>query len=550
VDEKGVNGCNNGVKTQPVVPEFTPVFVVPIQQPPGRARSLFLLVPPLQPYCADWRALDARLDPHHPARLLAAALGRLDLQPLNDAYAGRGGAAYPPRLLLAAALYEIHHGQHSPAVWCRHAKESDPLRWLLRGFTPSRSCWYDFRDRLGPAVLALAQQAVERAIAEGFTAAERGALDGTTLAANSTRHKLLNEATLTRRLEHLAGAVRLDETPPADAAGPAADMPQEQATPAETPPRWLAPTVVGRKGQLARYQRAAQQMKQRQARNRGKRKSKRTAAGKILVSPGDPEAILGRDKEKVFRPLYNAQLLADLDSPLILAYDVVAQANDAGLLAGLLGQAKEGLGHVIKEVVADSAYAGGQDLAEAKAQGTTVYAPWQANDYSQKKEAKYYKKEQFAWSPAERAYVCPAGAKLTYQGSSRQRRSGTERIELHMYKAQEATCQGCPKRQECTSAKGGRSISRSEYEEDIEELRQRMQGEEAKALYRLRKQVVERLNADIKQHRGLRRLSGRGLKRARTQLGLVVLAHNLMTLEKLRQRAEGVAGATPSPTTG
>jgi transposase len=216
----------------------------------------------------------------------------------------------------------------------------------------------------------------------------------------------------------------------------------------------MAQTTEGRRRQLRRYQTARQQMTQRQQRNRGKRKSKRTAAEKIRISPGDPEAVLGRDKEKVYRPLYNGQLLADLDSPLILAYDVVAQPNDAGLLGGLPAQAKQGLGHAIEDVAADSAYAGGQDLADAKRQGARVDAPWQSNDYTRKKAAKYYAKEQFEWRPAEGAYVCPAGQRLTYRGSSHQRRSGTARLELQMYAAEEATCHGCGRRGECTA--GGR----------------------------------------------------------------------------------------------
>lgn len=291
-------------------------------------------------------------------------------------------------------------------------------------------------------------------------------------------------------------------------------------------------------------------MASRQQRNQGKRSSKRTPAQRILISPGDPEAVVGRDKEKVFRPLYNGQILADLDSSLILAYDVFAQANDAGLLGGLLGQARRGLGHAVKQVAADSAYAGGQDLAEAKAQGAVVYAPWQANDFSQKKQASYYAKERFEFLAERDAYVCPAGQELTYRGSSRQRRSGTGRVELRQYRADAATCRQCARRAECTQAKGGRSLSRSEHEAEIEELRERMKGEQARQLYRLRKQAVERLNADVKQHRGLRRLSGRGLHRARTQLGLVVLAHNLTSLNKLRQKAESADNATPSPATG
>jgi len=97
---------------------------------------------------------------------------------------------------------------------------------------------------------------------------------------------------------------------------------------------------------------------------------------------------------------------------------------------------------------------------------------------------------------------------------------------------------------QCTPGKGARTISRSEHEEDVEALRERMKGEEAKKLYRLRKQTVELANADMKEHRHLRKLSGRGKRRAGTQVGLVVLAHNLVTLDGLRRkRARGDASA-------
>jgi len=315
------------------------VSVVPAAAGPGRARPVVLRPPSLQPGSADWRALDERLDAGHLARRIAAALGGLDLRPLLDAYAGRGRAAYPPGRLLAAVLYEAHQGHHSPALWCRHARECEPLRWLLGGLTPGRSCWYDFRDRLPDVVLELARQAVALAVAGGFTPGSRAAIDGTTVAANATRHKLLGEAPLAARLGRLQEAVAADRTRPAPPAPP---------TPPATP-AWLAATAAGRLRQLARYQHADAQMAQRQQRNRAKRKSKRTPAEKILISPGDPEAVLGRDKEKVFRPLYNVQLLADLDSPLVLGYGVAARPNDAGLLGGLLA------GRAVTVVVADSA---------------------------------------------------------------------------------------------------------------------------------------------------------------------------------------------------
>ena len=58
----------------------------------------------------------------------------------------------------------------------------------------------------------------------------------------------------------------------------------------------------------------------------------------------------------------------------------------------------------------------------------------------------------------------------------------------------------------------GRTISRAEHEELIEALRARMQTDEAKNLYRLRRQTVELSYADLTEHRKLRRFSGHGFK--------------------------------------
>ncbi|MEO7156432.1 MAG: IS1182 family transposase [Vicinamibacterales bacterium] len=520
---------------------------------------------PLQPCSDEWLALDGQLEPAHLVRTIARAVNRLDFGPLWDLYAGFGSPAYPPQLLLAAVLFETQRGHHCPAHWHRDAIECGPVRWLLRGFVPSRACWYRFRDRLSPQVLALAQQAVRQAIAEGFTTATSAAIDGTLLAANASRHELVDETVLTQRREHLRQAIAADEPAaavptaprPQAASGAAAvrrppaatqDTAAPQYTVATASPRWLAPTVRGRRRRAKRYEKAKDEMARRQSRNRQKRASKRTRADRIVIAPGDPAAALGRDKEKVFRPLYDVQLLDDLDSPLILGWLVAAQPNDAGLLGPMLRQVKEGLGVTIEAMVADAGYAGGADLAEADGLGTTAYAPWQTNDFSQKKASRYYKKEQFEWMPQEQAYECPQGQRLSLRKSSGQKRSGTEKVELQMYQAEPATCASCPARGKCTPGKGARTISRSEHEGHIEALRQRMKAEEAKQLYKRRKQTVELANADMKGHRALRRLSGRGLSRASAQVGLTVLAHDLVALDQLRRKREqGATPTTPCP---
>lgn len=489
--------------------------------------------------------IEQRLDPDHVARTYDDVVDRLDLGALLAAYGNTGSAAHAPARLLAVVLYESRCGRHSPAQWHRDARECDPVRWLLRGSKVARSCWYAFRDRVAALVPGFHQEVLAWALDAHITPATRAANDGTTVAANASRHKVVNQATLEKRSLLLVSAVAEDQrvaaapatastvpalvvlteapTPPATAAAPAAPVA------ALAPPAWLAATVAGRQQQLERLEKARQRLQELHEKNQEKWPSKQKKADTIVVSLSDPETVVGRDKEKVYRPLYNLQMLADLDSPLILGCDVFAQQNDAGLLGPMLSQARQQLGHQLKVVLADSAFASGADLAAAQREGVTVYAPVPGDGVEKPKQIP---KREFIWLAEEQAYVCPQGHRLELEESWKEKRVGGS-VQMWRYRCPPEHCQGCPLQPRCTATPAsGRAVSRQEHEELIEALRARMATLEGKALYRVRSQTVELVNADLKEHRKLQRFSGRGLKRVRCEMGLIVLAHNILIVLK------------------
>jgi len=65
-----------------------------------------------------------------------------------------------------------------------------------------------------------------------------------------------------------------------------------------------------------------------------------------------------------------------------------------------------------------------------------------------------------------------------------------------------------------------------------------METEAATALYRRRGQTIALVFADFKEHRGLRRFSGHGLERARTEVALEVLVHNLLVLHRFSRQKQ------------
>jgi transposase len=467
----------------------------------------------------EWQRLDARLPEGHLARRVHEACKMLDFSTLRESYAAVGKEGLLPEILVRIMLYEIQSQRLSPAQWARDVRENEPLRWLARGLQPSRSTLYAFRDRVALWVDQWNASLVSAAMEQGMTPARRAAIDGSTMAANASRRQLANQERLDRRQQLLDDAIQ-------------GNLAENER------PHWMASTPSGQLRQKETYNRANEILQQRMAYNDRQRSSKRKPPNKVLVSMTDPEAALGRDKLSTFRPLYNVQLLRDLDSPLILAYDTFATTNDAGLIGSLLERAMHAIGRKLKQVLADSSYASLHDLEACHAVGIELFAPWQENDYSKQNKKKkgtnqftQIPKSEFIWDANEQQFRCPEGHALNHCGTRKVRRSEYGLTE-YLYTCSPEHCLTCPRQSECTrNPHKGRTVSRLENEDLLDALRERMQLPDAKALYKLRSQTVELNFADLKQHRDLRRFRSRTLSRAKTQVGLSVLAHNMLTIQ-------------------
>lgn len=616
---------------------------------PRRAACPRWRQPPWESQHPRWQILDDELEPNHLARRIDQLVELLDLRALHDSYAGLGTQAWPPQLLLKLALYELQTGRVAPAHWYRDTREATPVQWLLRGARPARSCLYRFRDRLGPHLDDFNRQILALAQAEGHCTGQRGAGDGTFVAALGSRHRLVNRATLNQRLQVLAtcvssaAATAAAETPavaetaqvpvteprasvadgtadvrgtrialplvaavavsspvafpasepavspapcgtvlalPLAAAGsvsapttvptpePTLGLPPSAggaesspgtagaATPAVPTrwPDWLAKTPRGQQRQYAAYQRADQRLAEREAQHgrsqRRQSKKRRRAATRVVVSPTEPEAALGRDKLKVHRPLYNVQLLPDLESPFVLGYETCAQTSDVGLLPPLLQRTHDLTGHLPDAVAVDGMYVTALDLAWCEAHDIVVYAPVSAEEAGASSGRPQLPKSAFTWVAAEQTYRCPEGHLLQWERTQKEKRQDGQHLVVMQYRCASVHCVGCPRQAACTgSPERGRTVKRHEHEELVEALRARMATAEGQAVYRLRKQVVELRFADLKSHRGLQQFRSFGLARARTQVALLVLAHNGLALLQARAK-QAAATATPTAATG
>lgn len=486
---------------------------------PAQAAGQRFRPPPWTRATPAWLDLDAQLEADHLARRIDQGVARLDLTPLLRSFAGRGSRPSPPALMLKIVLFEIQRGRPSPAQWYQDTKENLALQWLGMGIRPARSVWYAFGNRIGPYLDDWNRQVLHQAREHGLVCGQRVSLDGTLVEAQASRHRLLNHEQLQHRRQLLNAAAA------ADAAGQA-PAPQ---------PSWMAPTARGRQRQQQQYRRAHAHLNERLAENRQRLPSARLEEKHVRISVTDPEAALGKDKFKVFRPLYNVQYVRDLDSAFLVGYGALAHGSDAGTLVPMMQRTQQLLGRLPQDVLVDSGYVTALDLADAQGQGIRLCGPWKENDYSARGASppKQWGKAHFTWDARAREYRCPQGQALTLKGVQNRRRSRQRTERLELYQAEAASCAACPhKARCCPQSRSGRHLHRSEHEELIEAHRCQMSTPQAKALYRRRAQTVEPSFGDSKEHRGFRRVHGRGLDKAKGHTGLTVLAHNLWELVK------------------
>ena len=114
---------------------------------------------------------------------------------------------------------------------------------------------------------------------------------------------------------------------------------------------------------------------------------------------------------------------------------------------------------------------------------------------------------------------------------------GRDKMKVYRYQCNATHCQKCPLAKKCLrNGSKCRTVKRLEGQELLDAQREKMADEGVKARYAIRGQTVERGFADSKGNRRWDRFHGRGIRRARTETGLMVLAQNALILDRLERR--------------
>lgn len=439
-------------------------------------------------------------------------------------YSRGGSAPHPPAQMFKLTIYQILKQHLSPSKWAREVLSDSIMQKLIGNIKPSRTALYNFRDRVGKLIDIVFQHLLVQSIDHGILDPTVGVIDGTSVRSYGSRHRIVNQATLNRRRIKLAEAI-------------SRDLKNEVQ---EKLPMWMGKTAKGRLSQQEKFDQANQILTQRIVVNDSKRKDMRLPVEKVFISLSDPEAAISRDKEKVFCPMYCAQMITSTESLLILGMELSNHATDVGTIGPMMDQVEQTVGIRMERIYADASYTSLLDLEACRDRKVEIIAPVQQNSFTKenqsKKVDKQISRDQFQYDGQGHCFICPAGHTMPYVGREiLKRTNGTVVIERFRQSAEK--CHACPLAKQCLGGGTQRSIRRTIGQEIVDEQKAKMTDEISKSSRAIRAQTIERANADLKQRIGLRRLGAVTLRRAKNFIMLTLFVLNLMTVRRLLLQA-------------
>jgi transposase len=460
----------------------------------------------LPPSLEDWVPAD------HPARFIRDLVGSLDLPSLGfaDRESEEGHPSYAADLLLRVWLYGYMQRIRSSRRLEQACRDQMPLVWLTGNHTPDHNTLWRFFQQHRPALKQLFKQVVRVAFDAGLIGMALHAVDGTKVKARSSNRTGWHEQSLKHLLSRLDASIEaaVKDIESSEHVEDASYRMPAELVDAQHRRALIASTLAA----LAEQERAH-------------------------YHPLEPEARMQQaGSERTFG--YNAQAVVDDAHGLIVGATVVPDENDEHCLVPMLEEVQATVGSTATDTVADKGYATSQAFGELAEKGfeATVPVP---KTFGGEVEGPYAA-SQFSYEATHDIMVCPQGQQLPFH-QLRKRRSG---LPVRVYRCRCAAT--CPVRWECSPSKDGRVVSINPHQRAIEKQRARYQDPTHHASYQRRKELIERVFAQIKEHEGFRRWTMRGLEKVQAQWSLLMTTYNLRVLFQLWKARTFVLPASTS----
>ncbi|MGX8833829.1 IS1182 family transposase [Amedibacillus sp. YH-ame6] len=242
----------------------------------------------------------------------------------------------------------------------------------------------------------------------------------------------------------------------------------------------------------------------------------------IKVSKTDEESgcFHKGEKEKCFA--YSHQTFCDKNGFVVLSLCVPGNVHDSVSFFPAYHVLNEKYKDQIKNLCLDAGYITPAICKTILEHQQKMYAP-----YKRPMTKKgFFKKYEYVYDEVYDCYICPNIKLLEY--------SITNKLGYKEYKSNPEDCKDCPFLKKCTQSKNHQKVvTRHVWEEYREEVMDEIRHTpEWKKLYPLRKESIERVFGDCKEHHNLRYTRLRGLEKNQHQALMIFACHNLKRMAR------------------
>lgn len=445
----------------------------------------------LFPPCVDdWIGRD------HPARFIADFIEALDLPALGFSVSNsnKGRPAYSNVLLLRVFLYCYFNRIRSMREMERACRDNVALFWLTGNHQPDHNTlWRFWRNNRKP-LRRLLKSSLKVAANQGLVSLVLHAIDGTRIRAQASTDTALHRQKLENALRRIDADI--DE------------LEKQFKQPPNSSDEYALPEELADAEERRRRIREALQSLDEE--------------GTDHLQPAEKDARMMKVNGRLEFG-YNGQAVVEDQNGLVVASDVTNSGVDTGQLAPMLDEVKENLGRCADVTVADTGYSGGDDLLAAEGK-SEVLANISEGVLPPAGEKPFHT-SRFTFVPENDVMVCPLGQVLRYQ---RTIKSKNKKHRLRIYHCKH--WRDCPRRDECSSNKRGRTVQIPEHQATIERHRRRHDDPEKLAMLKQRARIVEPTFGHVKERLQFRKWTLRTLDGVKTQWALLCLTLNLMKL--------------------
>ena len=440
----------------------------------------------------------------HLARFVADLVPSLELSEFYASYEekdGRGQAAYHPVMMVRLLIYGYCIGVVSSRQIEKRTYEDVAFRYLSADEHPDHTTINEFRKRHLKALSGLFLQALQLCQAAGLVKMGHVALDGTKKQANASKHKAMSYGRMGEAEAKLKAEIE-DLLQGAEAADVAEDEKERQGFSDKLPKELARRESRLKKIQEAKAaleaearEKAEQEKASVEARIAARQKQEEETGKKMGGHPPqvpDPEQAKPEDKAQRNFTDPDSRIMPDgaHKGSFVQAYNaqIAVDAEAQIIVAAEVTQEandKQQLAPMLEQV-----------------QQNTGVKPVASSE-----DAGY-------WSPEQVADKRVAGIDL-HVATGRDKHGIAEETAPSTDATTEATA--------------------------LNQMKQKLQTEAGRAIYKMRKAIVEPVFGQIKECRNFRRFSLRGLKNVRAEWKLVCLTHNILKLFRSGRRLQTAA---------